>query len=317
MYQEFMGSNPQMFTLSTPFTNEAGVAYDELRVAYHHYGTLSPQRDNVIWVCHALTANSDCADWWKDSVVQGGLLDPQRYYIVCANKLGSCYGSSSGDFTMRDNIRAFSALADYLGVGQIQMLIGGSTGGAQAMEWGIMEPERIERIALLATLPKMTSWVVASSETQRMAIESAADKAQGVATARAISMLLYRNETTYNMTQTPTSVGSYQRYQGLKLSKRFDYRSYLSMLYTLDTHDVGRDRGGVDQALSVITARTVVIAINSDILFPAKDVHEMARAIKNSSYHIIQSDYGHDGFLIEMPQIRAILQPVIDDILKR
>ncbi len=316
MYREYMGSNVQFFESGEPFTGENGQEIENLTIAYHSYGQLNAQRNNVIWVCHALTANSDCGQWWPDTVVEGGLLDPSRYFIICANKLGSCYGSSRGDFTVRDNIRAFSGLADHLGIDKIAMLIGGSTGGAQAMEWAIMESDRIERLALLAAVPYTPAWVVASSESQRMAIESAADKAQGVATARAISMLLYRGAPAYNLTQSPQSVGSYQRYQGSKLAERFDADCYLSMLHTLDSHNVGRGRAGVREALGEISASTTIIAISSDILFYPRAVEELAWGIDDASYHLIESDFGHDGFLIETRKIGQILKPIIDTILE-
>lgn len=332
-YTEYFGTNPQFLHSEQPFALESGYVLPSLRICYHTYGTLSPSRDNVIWICHALTANSDVADWWQGTVVGGGVFDPAKYFVVCANKLGSCYGSTSPvdwqqpmDFplvTIRDMVGAHQLLAQALGVEQIKLLIGGSTGGAQAMEWAIMEPERFGNLALTVTLPKCTPWITADNEAQRMALR--ADKTlynnqahgggDGLMAARAFSMLIYRNAVAFNFTQrddaeklTDFRAASYQRYQGEKLSKRFDARSYYKMLDALDTHDVGRGRGGVGAALARIKARTVVMSVDTDIMFPAADVELFAGQIPGAIYHCIHSDFGHDGFLIETAQLAQILR---------
>ncbi|MDE5944113.1 MAG: homoserine O-acetyltransferase [Rikenella sp.] len=337
-YAEYAGRSPQFFRLGRPFALEAGGLLSDLTVAYHTYGTLNETRDNVIWVCHALTANSDVAEWWPGTVVEGGLLDPTRYFIVCANKLGSPYGSTSPitpnpatgepwylDFptvTVRDMVRSYQALRQALGIRRIRMIIGGSTGGCQAMEWAIAEPELFDHVALTVTLPKTTPWIVADSEAQRMAIE--ADPTfrerridggvQGLAAARAMSMLIYRNSVAFNRTQHDSEekldafrASSYQRYQGEKLCRRFNAHCYYRLLQSLDSHDVGRGRGGVEEALRRITARTIVMAVDTDIMFTEPEVREMAEQL-GADYHVIHSDYGHDGFLIETPEISRILK---------
>ncbi len=348
-YRAFAGSAPQFFRPTGPFGLEGGGALPELTVAYHTYGTLNAAGDNVLWVCHALTANSDVADWWPGTVTPGGLLDPERYFIVCANKLGSPYGSTSPvsadprtgepyymDFplvTVRDMVRAFGLLRQHLGIRRIKMLIGGSTGGAQAMEWAIAEPDLIEHLALTVTLPRTTPWIIADSEAQRMAIEADPTFSErtiegggrGLAAARAFSMLLYRNWEAFNTTQSEAAsapagekltdyrAASYERYQGQKLQRRFNAHCYYRLLQALDSHNVGRGRGGVEQALGGIKARTTVIAIDSDILFPEADLRRMAAQIGpqgagGAEYHVIHSDFGHDGFLIETPEITRILR---------
>lgn len=337
-YAEYAGHAPQFFHSDDPFSLEAGGVLPELTLAYHTYGTLNETGDNVIWVCHALTASSDVAEWWPGTVVEGGLLDPTRYFIVCANKLGSPYGSTSPitvnpatgqpwylDFpqiTVRDMVRAYQLLRKALGIRRIRMIIGGSTGGCQVMEWAIAEPELFETVALTVTLPKTTPWIVADSEAQRMAIE--ADPTffepridggeRGLAAARAVSMLIYRNSLTFNRTQYDPEeklddfrASSYQRYQGSKLCRRFNAHCYYRLLQSLDSHDVGRGRGGVAAALKRITAQTIVMAVDTDIMFTEPEVREMAVMI-GADYHIIHSDYGHDGFLIETPEITRILK---------
>ena len=176
---------PQIYRAPGPFALESGDTLPELRIAYHTYGRMNAARDNVVWVCHALTANSEVADWWPHTVEKGRFLDPERWFVVCANILGSHYGTtgplhvnpatgrpwygSFPQFTIRDIVRAHRLLADALGVGRIAMLVGSSVGGFQAVEWAVMEPERIEGLALIATDAKASPWNIAIDETQRMA----------------------------------------------------------------------------------------------------------------------------------------------------
>ncbi len=344
MYEAYAGAAPRYFHHRQPFPLEVGAVLPELTVAYHTYGTLSPGADNVIWVCHALTANSDVADWFPGTVRPGGLFDPDKYFIVCANKLGSPYGSSSPmsldpatgepwylDFpevTVRDMVRAHQLLRQHLGIRRIAMIYGGSTGGAQAMEWSYVEPDLFGVLALAVIEPKASPWVVASSEAQRMAIEAdptfftrhPEGGGAGMAAARAMSMLLYRNSTAFCRTQEDREekcsgyrAASYQRYQGQKLRRRFNAHCYYRLLQSLDSHDMGRGRGGVEAALGRIPVRTVVISVDSDILFPPAEVRRMAEAIGTggADYHEITSDFGHDGFLIETEAITRILKPYL------
>lgn len=334
MLTQYQGANPQFYYHNKPLKLESGAELTNLRIAYHTYGTLNENRDNVIWVCHAMTANSDVADWWPDTVVEGGIFDPAKYFIVCANKLGSCYGTTSAldyapDYmnfplvTIRDMVAAHQILAAALGVDKIKLLIGGSTGGAQAMEWAIIEPNRIENLTLTVTLPKCSPWIVADNEAQRMILRAdkslySADEGgggEGLAAARAMSMLIYRNWVAFNITQRDDEeklrdfrAASYQRYQGEKLRRRFDARCYYHLLESLDSHDVGRGRGGVAAALSQITARTVVMSIDSDIMFPSGDIREFARLIPQATFHEISSKFGHDGFLIETATLTRIVK---------
>ncbi len=304
------------------FKLESGDVATRLTIAYHTYGTLNADASNVVWVCHAFTASSDVADWWKGAVEEGSLLDPTKYFIVCANCLGSCYGTEIYDasveipfLTMRDLGQVHSLLADHLGLKKIHKLIGGSTGGMQAMEWAYAEPWRFDHLYLLATVPYTSAWVQASSEAQRMAISGAKEPQKGLEAARAISMLQFRGEDPYNLTQDDSTtdklkdfkVCSYQRYQGEKFERRFKVSNYLSLLGSLDNHNIGRGRGGVAKALSDINVPTTVVSISSDIIFPPRDVRVLADNIPNAQYFEIDSVWGHDGFLLEMKQLTAII----------
>ena len=338
----------QYLYIEHPFTLESGTTLPRLTAAYHTYGTLNAARDNVIWICHALTANSDCQDWWPGLVGPGCTIDPARYFIVCVNMLGSSYGSTSPrtidpisgqpyglDFpliTTKDNARFFSLVADYLGLRRIRLLMGGSMGGQHALEWACAEPERFDLLCVLATNARHSAWGIAFNETQRMALRADATLGTdvpdagkaGLEAARAVAMLSYRHYRTYTGSQSEPDedtyddfrASSYQRYQGYKLWKRFDPVCYYGLSRGMDTHHVGRGRGGVAAALERISSPTLVISIDTDILFPIEEQGVLSRYIPNSRLEVMHSDYGHDGFLTETVQIGELLADFLDDQLR-
>src|SRR6478609_606518 len=173
------------FDHNTDFTLENGTVLPSIRIAYDTYGKLNEAKNNVVWVCHALTASSDVADWWKGLVGEGCLINPDKYFIVCANMLGSCYGSTGptsinpatgavyySDFpqvTIRDIVQANILLRKHLGIEQIHLLMGGSMGGYQVLEWSVMEKELIKNLFLIATSPSESAWGVAVHTAQRLA----------------------------------------------------------------------------------------------------------------------------------------------------
>lgn len=314
-------------------------------IAYHTYGSLNEKRDNVLWVCHALTANSDVADWFPHTVEEGGCLDPSKYFIICANILGSPYGTISplhnnpatgcpyyDEFpkvTIRDMVQAHILLADHLEITRIKALIGCSVGGFQAIEWAVEQPERFERMILCATDAKATPWTIALDETQRMAIK--ADKTYGehrpdagmagLAAARAIGLISYRGPEGYNLTQQdPDEIPAdslrravtYQRHQGDKLCRRYNAYSYMTILDAFDTHDIGRGRGGVAKVLASIEMPVLVVGLTTDIVFPPQDMKTLAAHLPGGTYAQISSPFGHDGFLIESDQLNALFIPFIE-----
>ena len=331
----------QYYRHSDPFPLELGGELPELTIAYHTYGTLNSSHDNVVWVCHALTANSDVADWWQHTVEGGCFLDPNKWFVVCANILGSHYGTTGPlsvnpntgkpyyndfpRFTIRDMAHAHALLADSLGIGRIHALVGSSVGGFQATEWAVEEPSRFDKLILIATDAKASPWTIAIDETQRMAIladktygEHRPDAAMaGLAAARAIGLLTYRGPDGYNITQQNPSdqlpqthrACSYQQYQGEKLCRRYNAYSYVAILDAFDTHNVGRGRGGVDNALQRITASTIVIGLTTDIIFTPPEMRQLAARIPGAVYREISSPFGHDGFLVEHSQLNEILTP--------
>ncbi|MBL7706939.1 MAG: homoserine O-acetyltransferase [Taibaiella sp.] len=330
----------QTFNYDQPFHFEEGGSIRSLQIAYHTYGTLNPEKDNVVWICHALTANSDVADWWKGLVGPGKVLDPQHYYIVCANILGSCYGTTgpsskaSGsalpygkdfpDFTIRDMVNAHELLSTHLGITRIQLLVGGSMGGYQALEWAFKSPERIKKLFLLATSAAESAWGIAIHTAQRMAIEAdpewqtgirgTGDK--GLKAARAIGMLTYRNFELFNAQQSDPDpektkdfkASAYLHYQAQKLADRFDPLTYHRLTRAMDSHNIARGRNtDIASVLSTIKQPTLLIGIASDILCPPSEQRFMAEHLPDCTYREINSAYGHDGFLIEYALISGHL----------
>ncbi|SHK19456.1 homoserine O-acetyltransferase [Reichenbachiella agariperforans] len=335
-----MSDKPQILKIEKTFPLERGGELPALEIAYHTWGELNEAKDNVVWVFHALTANSNLADWWGDILTDESALSPQKYFIVCANILGSPYGTSSpltinpetgapyySDFpmyTIRDMIAAHQLLRDHLGIKKVAIGLGGSMGGFQAYEWAVQEPEFFEKLILVVTGPKESPWRLAVHSAQRIAIE--ADPTwrdhdmrageHGVAAARAIGMLSYRNHTIFNQTQADEiskmdgfRADSYMRYQGKKLIDR-KFQGYLlwSMTKGMDSHDIGRDRGGVEAALQLIQAEVLQISIDSDILFACDEQEWIASHIPKVTYREIKSLYGHDGFLTEFGKINVLMK---------
>lgn len=323
------------------FPLECGGFIENLEICYHISREFTPgsgEGKKVIWITHALTANSDPSDWWDVLVGEGKFLDPRKYTIVCANILGSCYGSTSPssinpatgkpyllDFpktTVRDVATCHNILMEHLGIEKIDLLTGGSVGGFQALEWSIMFPGKISNLVLLACNCRFTPWGSAFNESMRMALyadptfASGEGGKAGLAAARSIALISYRSFEGYNTTQFeqdedctfPQRAGSYQRYQGKKLVDRFDAYSYLNMLNLTDSHNVGRHRGGVEKALGSIKANTVCVGIDSDGLFPVVEQKFMAQHIPGARYREITSAFGHDGFLLEWEQIKEVIE---------
>ena len=320
------------------FPLECGEVLPEVQIGYCTYGQLNAAKNNVLWVFHALTGNADVLDWWDGLIGEGLLFDPKKYFIVCANVIGSCYGSTCPssenpitqktyhkDFpliTIRDVINGHRLLKEALGIEKIHIGIGGSLGGQQLMEWAVMEPDLFEIIIPIATNAKFSPWGIALNASQRMTLE--ADETlyhhhpeagyKGLEAARAIAMVSYRHYNTYDASQQDKAskiddfrASSYQRYQGLKLRKRFEPLAYYALTKVMDSHDVGRDRGGIEKALLGIQSKTLVVGITTDILFPINEQKVLADYIPNAALEIIESDYGHDGFLIEYGQLTYII----------
>ncbi|WP_443938939.1 homoserine O-acetyltransferase family protein [Pedobacter sp. MW01-1-1] len=327
------------------FKLENGKKLRNLEIAYHTYGKLNTNKDNVIWVCHALTANSDVFEWWEGLFGQNSLFNPEDHYIVCANVLGSHYGTTNPlstnpttnlpyylafpAFSVRDFVAAHQLLAAHLGIESIKVLIGGSLGGQQAVEWSIIEPNKIENLILIATNAVHSPWGIAFNESQRLAIT--ADRTfyanqpnggnKGLKVARSIALLSYRTYEAYGSTQVESvndktdnfRASSYQNYQGEKLTNRFNAYSYYYLTKAMDSHNVGRNRKSIADALKEIKANTLVIGIGNDVLFPISEQKFLAQSIPGAEFTELKSDYGHDGFLIETDSLTNIIGTFIKE----
>jgi homoserine O-acetyltransferase len=337
--------DPVIYKYHQPFTLESGISLPKLKIAYHYYGEYTPGK-KVAWVCHALTANSDVADWWKGLVGEGSIINPNDYFIVCANMIGSCYGSTGPlsvdeldtrldqfpNITIRDMVRAHILLRQHLGIEKIDLLLGGSMGGYQALEWAIMEPSVIQKMFLIATTAAESAWAVAIHTAQRLAIEADSTwketkpnaGAKGLKAARAIGMLTYRNYGIFKEKQTDANpekmddfkASSYINYQGDKLVNRFNAYSYWLLTKSMDSHHLARGRGG-DLAVTLVSIHTptLIIGINSDILCPLAEQAFMEVHMPNANLVAIDSMYGHDGFIIETAQITTHLKAWLNSLI--
>lgn len=335
----------ELFEYGDIFSLESGESIINLKICYHHTNNYK-KGIPVIWICHALTANSNPQEWWDTMVGPGKLIDSNKFYVICVNMLTSCYGSSgpsslndNGEpyllsfpqITVRDIVRSQNIIREHIGIDSIDLLIGGSIGGFQALEWSVMYGSVVKNLALIACSAKISPWATAFNESQRMALEADLSFLEqrdinggkaGLRCARSIALISYRSYSGYNLTQQDVDHGllfanracSYQQYQGKKLADRFDAYSYYYLTKCVDSHDVSRFRGSINEALHKVQARCAVIGINSDFLFPVQDQRELASYINNSTLDVIESEFGHDGFLLEYEQLGVVLKNRFDNI---
>lgn len=327
-----------IFNYSKTFPLECGEHLPNLRIAYSTFGELNKAASNVIWVCHALSGNSDVADWWSGIYGEGKYLDPTRYFIVCANVVGSCYGSTgpaSEDLpesmkglhfplvTVKDMVAAHKLLAKELNIDKIHALIGPSLGGQQAIQWAALEPKRFSELVIVATNAEHSPYGIAFNESQRLALW--ADETfrsnfpnggkYGLKAARSIAMLSYRHYMGYFISQKDEfseklekfKASSYQVYQGEKFVDRFNPYAYWTLTKAMDSHNLSRGEASITEVLGKIQARTLVVGVSSDLLFPVQEQQFLANHLPHSEYAQITSDFGHDGFLVEFEQLNTIL----------
>jgi homoserine O-acetyltransferase len=355
------------FTFLGDFRTENGQLLPATRLAWESWGELNDARDNAVLILHALTGDSHVrgpagaghptAGWWEDIVGPGAAIDTDRWFVIAPNMLGGCQGSTGPAsiapdgrewasrfpyLTIRDQVAAQIRLADALGVERWAAVIGGSMGGMHALEWAVMQPERVERLAVLSSPPVTTADQLALNfvqlETVRMDPRFAGgeyyDAAlgegphRGLALARRMALLNYRSPIELNQRfqrswQSDVSplgrggrfaVESYLDFHGNKFTRRFDANSYLTVVEAMNSHDIGRDRGGVEQALHTVTARTLVLGIDTDRLFPVDGQQRIARSVPNlidDEAVVLTSDFGHDGFLIETDPVGAHLERLL------
>lgn len=326
---------------NTSFTTESGFELEQPEVGYHTWGSLNPEKNNVILVIHALTGNANIEDWFSGFFAPSSPVDLDKHFVICMNVPGSCYGSVGpwsvnpktetpyrGDFpvfSIRDVVRFQQLLLDKLGISGIKLILGGSMGGMIALEFALMD-DRIETACIVAMGKSHSPWAIGVSEAQRLALytdpiwnngfyEQNNPPKDGLAAARAMAMLTYRTPQNYeekfqrrvSTEKNIFEVESYLQYQGEKLVDRFDALTYDRLTRSMDTHDVSKDRGSFKEVLGRLTIPILVMGINSDLLYPTYEQKELAELIPNAIYKEINSFYGHDAFLIEFEQINRLL----------
>lgn len=317
------------------FKCELGSSLHGLKVRYTTYGNLSRARDNVVWVLHPLTCCSDPIRWWPEMVGPGKALDPTKDYIICANTIGSCYGSTGPNsaslatgnnygaefpvITMKDVVRAHELLRKRLGIKRIQLGIGASYGGQQLIEWMAMAPRLFDRACIIGATDRQSPWAIALNESQRLAM--AADQTTftnsptaghaGMAAARSFAVLSYRTPKAYALRQAEVDssvannfrASEYQKHIGAQFAKRFDAKSYWTLTKVMDSHNVSRGREAGGDVLSTIDSKTLFLGLEGDILFPPESLEAVSSRLRNASYSMLRCDYGHDSILINAAEI--------------
>lgn len=356
----------RLYTEAEPFHFESGAKLGPIDVAFETYGDLNDEKTNCVLVCHALTGSAHAGfynteddkipGWWDGIIGPGKALDTSKYFVVCSNILSGCYGTT-GPATMnpvtmreygtsfpmttiRDMVRVQKRLLDWLGVERLQLVIGGSMGGMQVIEWAVMYPDFAERVVPIATGAGHTAWGIGLNEVARQAIfndpaymngnyHASGQPARGLALARMIAMISYRSPESFTMRFQRDRIGSadgseffdpknlfqveiYLHYQGVKLVERFDANTYVYITRAMDFHDVSRGRGKIEEVLSTIKAKALCLGISSDVLYPDVEQRGLAELIPDGRYAEIQSIHGHDAFLIEFEQLNRILKDFLD-----
>jgi homoserine O-acetyltransferase/O-succinyltransferase len=358
-----------------PFALDGGATLTNITVAYETWGALDAAASNAVLVCHALTGDSHAAGpsgpghpsagWWDGLIGSGRALDTDRYFVVCVNVLGGCqgttgpastdpasgrpYGSSFPVVTIRDMVRTQAAVADHLGVDQWLAVVGGSMGGMQALEWGVIYPHRVRSVAAIATTVASSAQQIAWSSVGRNTLildpawrggdyydaEPGHGPHQGLAMARELAQITYRTSQVFDekfgrgqvdpMTDRFTlwqrfDVEGYLDYQGAKLVRRFDANSYLVINRAMDLHDIGRGRGGVEGALRRLRGPCLVMSISSDTLYPPAQQQHLRDLLAAQGtpcqYHVVDSPDGHDGFLLEFDQVGPPLADFLAEVDK-
>jgi homoserine O-acetyltransferase len=333
------------------FTTERGDALRGVEVAFQTWGRLRADGTNAVLVGHALTGTADAADWWPGLIGPGRVLDPARHFIICANALGGCAGTTGpatpgpdGErlgsrfprLSVRDMARLHGLLLDHLGVTAVQLALGGSMGGMQALELALTDrergPDRVRRLALIGMGAAHGAWQIGFGEAQRLAIRAdarwrggrfpAADPpADGLAAARAMGMMTYRSPALFaerfGRAAQPAdpdgafALESYLRYQGRKLVARFDAGSYVRLTEAMDDHDIARDRHPA--ILDGLAADALCIGISSDALYPPAESRALAARLPRGRYAELRSPFGHDAFLVDFDGLDALLRPFLAD----
>jgi homoserine O-acetyltransferase len=361
------------FGPDAPLRLDAGVDLAPYQIAYQTYGELDARRANAILVCHALTGDQHVhnihpvtgkAGWWDSLIGPGKPIDTERFFVICANVLGGCMGTTgpasrnpaTGEpyglalpvITIRDMVRAQAALLDRLGIDDVLCVLGGSMGGMQVLQWAASYPERVFAALPIATAARHSAQNIAFHEVGRQAVMAdpdwrngkyfleATSPRRGLAVARMAAHITYLSDAGLHRKfgrrlqdrELPTfgfdadfQVENYLRYQGTSFVERFDANSYLYITRAMDYFDLAADYGGVlANAFRKSKTRTCVISFTSDWLFPTVEARAIVHALNASgapvSFAEIETDKGHDAFLLDEPELFAIVRGFLDAAAK-
>lgn len=342
------------------FTTESGYSFDELTIAYETYGKLNKEKNNVILVEHALSGSAHAAGvhpgknnvgWWDPLIGPGKYIDTNKYFVICSNFLGSCYGTtgpSSIDpktgkpyglrfpkINIRDMVRVQKLLLDYLGIDRIKVAIGGSMGGMQALEWAVTYPDLVDKSIVIAADYKLTPLNIAYNHVGIQCIlndphfyggdyyDKPHKPDKGLSTARMLGMITYKSGDLFDYRfdrlrdENNFEVENYLNYHGLSFINRFDANSYLYILWAMNEHDITKPYGSLKMALKRIKAEILMIGIDTDMIFPSKYMRDFIKKLNASGgcgkIEEISSMQGHDSFLVDIDKIGPIISDFIEE----
>ena len=339
--REQIAPDTRFFKVPGEFRLENGASLEDVQIAYRTWGDPSNAANNAILICHALTGSADVEAWWPNIVGEGRTFDPAHDYIVCANILGSCYGTTGpvstlprsgqryrADFprvSVRDMVELQRILLDELGVDRLELVTGPSLGGMQALEWAASYPDRVRSLVPIGVGGRHSAWCIGVSEAQRAAIaadpnwrdgyyDEDAPPEKGLAAARMMAVCTYRSFRSFEQRfgrerrdADRFQVQSYLQHQGSKINGRFDANTYVTLTHAMHTHDLARGRGDYIEVLRSIRQPALVVSVSSDALYPPEEQRLLAESLPAACYEVLDCPHGHDGFLIETESLGAMI----------
>jgi homoserine O-acetyltransferase len=340
-YQHLISDRTKFYKIVEPLELELGGTLTHVQIAYRTWGHLNKKGDNAVLICHGFSANADADIWWDELFGEAKVFDPERDFIVCTNVLGSCYGSTGAisinpetgklygssfpAITIRDMVRSQYELMQGLNIPQWKLVIGGSLGGMQTLEWAVMYPDLVKAIVPISVSGRHSPWSIALAESQRQAIyadphwqngnyDQDLPPHQGLAIARIIATCSYYSRPDFverfgrKIEQNGNfAINNYLYHEKEKFLKRFDANVYISLTKAMDTHDLGRDRSDYYAVLASIEQPTLVVSNTTDLLYFAEEQQELAKSIPKADLVQINSIHGHDSFLIDLEELNHLL----------
>jgi homoserine O-acetyltransferase len=328
-------------TVPGSFGLESGEQIEDVSIAYRTWGDISNAQERAILICHALTGSADADSWWPGIIGAGKAFDPAHDFVICTNILGSCYGTTGpvsprpdnqeryrADFpriSVRDMVNLQRILLDELGIDRLELVTGPSLGGMQVLEWAATYPQRVASIVPIGVGARHSAWCIGISEAQRAAIAADPDweggyysddrpPRMGLAAARMMAVCTYRSwasfDERFGRDQNPDGtyqVQSYLRHQGQKINERFDANTYVTLTQAMHTHDLSNGREELAAVLAQINQPALVVSISTDALYPPHEQALLAQLLPNAQYEVLDSEHGHDGFLIETENLGRVI----------